>query len=707
MVHRYKFLLIVLVNVLYQGALQSQFRSTIDSLESVLSKNLDDTTSVKILNQLSEKCEIADIPKYTEPLIVICEKYLKSEKESGLFFNLYLKCLSDAQSNLGYYLKQQGRIGEALDNYEKSLGSKKLLNDKSGMALLLNNIAMIYFNQGSIEQALVSNLESLKIQEQINNKEGIANSLNNIAGIYDNQGDISKALEFYKKSLSIREGIKDQMGIATSLNNIGFIYLGDGDTATAIKYCTRTKRIHETLDDKVGLAYDLNNLGFIFLNQGKIDTAYAYYSASLKIREEIGDKKGMAFSYNNLANIYFKQKKYDKAIELSNKALKLGEGLGFPFIIRDAALSLKNTYYETKQHKEALAMFELYVQMRDSINNLETKKSALKSQFKYEFEKKEAVLKEQQMRERSLAQEKSQKQKLIIWTVVFGMLVVILFLAIVFSQLQKTKKQKILINQQKILVDEKQKEILDSIHYAKRIQFALLASDNMLSAHLPQHFVLFKPKDVVSGDFYWAASTPSGFVYITADCTGHGVPGAFMSLLNISKLSQIVNENKIERPDLILNNVRSEIIKVLNPKGHEQESKDGMDAVLCKLNLKEMKLEYASANNAFYIIRKGEILTCKADKMPVGKGHDDSIPFTHNEIALQKGDTIYTFTDGFADQFGGIKGKKFMYKKLSDLLLSVSSDPLDIQKEKLNASFESWKGDLEQVDDVCLIGVRV
>lgn len=262
------------------------------------------------------------------------------------------------------------------------------------------------------------------------------------------------------------------------------------------------------------------------------------------------------------------------------------------------------------------------------------------------------------------------------------------------------------ILKQKDIIEEKQKEILDSINYAKRIQFSLLASENLLNQNLPEHFVLFKPKDVVSGDFYWATPTADGFVFITADCTGHGVPGAFMSLLNISKLSQAINENKITRPDLILNNIRTEIIKALNTEGSE-ESKDGMDAVLCKLDIKNMKLQYAAANNSFYIIRHNELLICKADKMPVGIGHDDSISFTFNEMALEKGDIVYTFTDGYADQFGGPKGKKFKYKQLEDVLISICHLPMKEQSILLNQKFEDWKGRLDQVDDVLIIGVKI
>jgi sigma-B regulation protein RsbU (phosphoserine phosphatase) len=284
-------------------------------------------------------------------------------------------------------------------------------------------------------------------------------------------------------------------------------------------------------------------------------------------------------------------------------------------------------------------------------------------------------------------------------------LFVVTILFFVFFRRENLLFQKAILKQ-KDIIEEKQKEILDSIAYAKRIQFSLLASDNLLRNNLPDYFVLFKPKDVVSGDFYWATPTPDGFIYITADCTGHGVPGAFMSLLNISKLSQVINENKVTRPDLILNNVRTEIIKVLNVEGSE-ESKDGMDAILCKIDLNTMKLQYAAANNSFYIVRDKQLLTCKADKMPVGKGHDDSISFTFSEIELKKGDVVYTFTDGYADQFGGPKGKKFRYKQLEDILISVCHLPTTEQVAILGKKFEDWKGSLDQVDDVLIMGVKI
>jgi serine phosphatase RsbU (regulator of sigma subunit) len=319
-----------------------------------------------------------------------------------------------------------------------------------------------------------------------------------------------------------------------------------------------------------------------------------------------------------------------------------------------------------------------------------------------------------QKREISLRETQIGQQRTVI-SIIGGLAVVVILLLLVAlrTNAQRRKANKLLsvqkneIEKQKYLVDLKQKEILDSINYAKRIQTALMASDKMLGDNLPQHFVLFKPKDIVAGDFYWAAPLHDGFLYITADSTGHGVPGAFMSLLNISKLNDAINQKKIYRPDLVLNEVKEEIIKALNPEGSTEESKDGMDATLCKLNLQQMKLQYAAANNSFCIVRNHELLVCKADKMPVGKSHDDHALFTYNEVALQKNDMVYTFTDGYSDQFGGPEGKKLKLKKLKEKLVAVSLLNLQEQREELKQFFLDWKGTLEQVDDVLVIGVRV
>ncbi|MBL7900800.1 MAG: DUF4154 domain-containing protein [Bacteroidia bacterium] len=306
-----------------------------------------------------------------------------------------------------------------------------------------------------------------------------------------------------------------------------------------------------------------------------------------------------------------------------------------------------------------------------------------------------------------------QQTQVIIIIFSLGFISLVFLLFAIRSNIQRKKANQLLFEQkkevenQKQLVDEKQKEIVDSINYARRIQTALMAHDKLLSKHLPEHFVLFRPKDIVAGDFYWATSTPGGFMYVTGDCTGHGVPGAFMSLLNISKLNETINQKNITRPDLVFNDIRNEITRALNPEDSTEDSKDGMDAVLCKLDLRGMKLQYAAANNSFYVIRNKEVIVCKADKMHVGKAFNATGLFTYYEMDLQKGDCIYTFSDGYSDQFGGPNRKRFKSVQLKELLLHISEKPMPEQRTILNEKFESWKGNIEQIDDVLVIGVRV
>ncbi|MFI5150967.1 MAG: two-component regulator propeller domain-containing protein, partial [Bacteroidia bacterium] len=278
------------------------------------------------------------------------------------------------------------------------------------------------------------------------------------------------------------------------------------------------------------------------------------------------------------------------------------------------------------------------------------------------------------------------------------------------------EKQKNEVEEKRVIIEEKQKEILDSIHYARRIQQALLTSESYFNKHLPdEHFLLFKPKDIVSGDFYWALHTPPApgkdgrglFFVATADCTGHGVPGAFMSMLNISFLNEIVMQRGTGNPAEVLNLVRAEIIHALNPEGSEEEARDGMDAVLCCYDFDAMSLHFAGANNAIWLWRKGVLTHYKGDKMPVGKYHDETKSFTLHTIPLEKGDIVYSTTDGYPDQFGGPRGKKFKYKHLEEVILSYSRLPMKEQHKRLSEVFEDWKGKLEQIDDVTIIGIRI
>lgn len=271
---------------------------------------------------------------------------------------------------------------------------------------------------------------------------------------------------------------------------------------------------------------------------------------------------------------------------------------------------------------------------------------------------------------------------------------------------EKVRVRTMELQHQKEIMQEKNKEILDSINYAQRIQQALLPDEAELQLYFPESFVLFKPKDIVSGDYYWITQKDNNIFYATADCTGHGVPGGFMSMLGSSFLNELVNEKEITEPAEILNSLRERVMSALRQTGSVGENKDGMDIVLCRIDKNKKELVYAAANNGFYLVRNGEIHEYKPDKMPIGH-YFDMKPFSQRTISLMPGDSIYTFTDGYADQFGGPKGKKFKYLSLNKLILENSAKTMREQCNILSSTYEEWKGSFEQTDDVCVIGVRV
>ena len=504
---------------------------------------------------------------------------------------------------------------------------------------------------------------------------------------------------------------------ANAMNNLGYVYGKKGNVAQQALFYQQSLKICEEIGDKKGIASSHNNLGYIYQEQGDIAKAVHYYTKSLQVREEIGDKKGIASSHNNLAAVYQLSSDYKKAKEYALKSYQLSKKLGNPKEIYASAKVLYKTHLSENNYKEALKYYEEYITMRDSLRNTETEKAVLKQQMEYEFEKEQVVQQTEYNKNLEIADERAQKQRFISYSAVAGLVLVIAFLVFVFNRLHITRKQKQQIETQKQqveeahhLLEEKNKEVMDSIHYAQRIQQALLKNEDRLSHQLPEHFILFQPKDIVSGDFYWLHQKEN-FIYLAAaDCTGHGVPGAFLTMLGTSFLNEINAVETVLTPAEILNELRKRIMRELSQTGAAGESKDGMDISLLRIDVTSQTVQWAGANNPLYVIHKSkqeEILEeIKSNKQPIGYSYDMK-PFTNHELTVNKGDSLYIFSDGFADQFGGPKGKKYKYKPFKDKLEEIHQLPLSNQKQLLEEEFQNWKGSLEQVDDVCIIGVRL
>ncbi len=692
----------------------------------LLCERADSIVKSKLNKKISEKERVSLLKIQSDAFNNLVFVYEKMD-EQNLALKYYFKSLpllkkiGDTQklslflNNIGSIYREQGEIDKAIMFFQKSIIIKKELGDHLGLAGTFNNLGALYDKIGEVNLSLKYHFLSLKIRKDINDKKGLSESLNNIGYVYSTQDDFINALKYYKKSLFVSEEIDDKIGMIYSLNNIGSIYISQNDFTNSLKYLNKSLFLSKEIDYKQGEVNSLLNIGTLYASKNKVK-ALEYYKKGLLISEEIDYKYGISYSLNNIGNINLTLGDIKQASKYSNRALEVSQQLGLIDIISNSAETNFKVFERQNNYKSALEMYKLHIQMRDSLNNKETQKAAAKQQAQYEYEKQKAIDDAEHEKQIAIEQEAAAKQQIITYATAGGLGLVGIFLIFVFNRLQVTKRQKNIIEEQKQEVEEqkqivetahheleeKNQEILDSINYAKRIQNAILPPQKVVKEYLQESFILYKPKDIVAGDFYWLEHKEDKVLFAACDCTGHGVPGAMVSVVCNNGLNRSVREYNLTDPGKILDKTREIVIQEFEKS--EEEVKDGMDIALCSLEGNTLK--YAGANNPLWIIRNGEIIETKADKQPIGK-FDELLPYTTHTFELQKGDSIYIFSDGYADQFGGEKGKKFKAANFKKLLLSIQKESIEQQKELINQAFEDWKGDLEQLDDVCVIGVRV
>lgn len=672
----------------------------IDSLKRILnsSGSAVDTNQVNALNALGAEYRNSN----PDTAFILIDKALTLAKKIN-----YRKGIANALRNKAIINSLKGNYSEALSNCFESLKISKEINDKTGTSKTLGNIGTIYNSQSDYPRALEYFFKSLKIKDELNDKSGIATTLGNIGIVYYSQSDYPLALKYYLKALNMDEELGNKSGIARHLGNIGIVYKAQSNYPKALEYYFKALDINQKLGNKHAEASVLGNIGNAYYSQSNYKTALEYDLKALKITEEIGDKNGMARHLGNIGVLYINTGKFAEAEKYLKNSLTLSDNIGALYLTSDFENYLSRLYDTTGRTQLALLHFKKHIIARDSINNDENTKKMVQQQMLYEFDKKQTADSLKVAEERVINEVKFEQEKTQRYFLYGGLALVALFGAFMFNRFKITQKQNSIISEQKHLIEERHKEITDSINYAERIQRSFLATKQHLDENLSEYFIVFKPKDVVSGDFYWSATLNNSlFALATADSTGHGVPGAIMSLLNISSLEMAVKDNLIE-PAEILNYSRNEIISRLKKDGSSEGGKDGMDCSLCVYDFKNMKLFVAAANNPVWVVRDKEVIEIKPDKMPVGKHDKQDIPFTQHEINLQKGDVVYTLSDGFPDQFGGENGKKFMIKNLRQLMAKNAHLPLHEQKQLLETTFANWLGNSEQVDDVVVIGVRV
>ncbi|GAB4135320.1 MAG: hypothetical protein Fur0041_09280 [Bacteroidia bacterium] len=597
------------------------------------------------------------------------------------------------------------------NDFMKALHIAKINNDPLNEGTILNKLGVYFEEKGNIRAAIHFYTESLKIRERFQYLNDLAESYNNLAIVYKNQKEYDLALNYYHKAAAICTQLNDKTYYAKIIGNIGLVYMKQGKFHEAISNMSISGNIRKEKGDLPGYAAARTNLAEMLVQMGKNDTALIILKEALLLQRKFNMSSAIGYNYNITATAYYNKKQYQKSIAAADSALTIFLKLGNPVYLRNTYEILAKNYEATGNKARAFDYYKSFIKFRDSLHNNEIEREAQRNFMQYEYDKKEAKLQQQKKIDEIAYQEDRKRKSIIIYFSIAGLVFFVFFSLVLLKRYRITREQKNIIATQKEIVESKQKEILDSINYARRIQYTLLAHDELLSRNLNDYFILFKPKDIVSGDFYWATSkniqTENGkteelFYLAVCDSTGHGVPGAFMSLLNISFLNEAINEKEIFSPEKILNYVRERLIQSISIDG----AGDGMDGILMCFNKTSRTVYYAAANNAPIHVSNGTLLDTFADKMPIGMGIT-SKDFTLHQLQCKKGDMLYLITDGYADQFGGPKGKKFKHKQLTTLLTQLADSSLYNQKTILEQTINEWKGELEQIDDILITGIRI
>lgn len=678
----------------------------IDSLKSVYLHSNEDTVKLNALNEL------------------VWPLYADSKPDSGIKYGLAALELAGRTHNIRKQMVTWRRLGicyTIMGNYklglqahQQSLAIAEELKDVYSTGIAYGNIGVVYLDVGDFAHALEYNLKGIRLKLQAGNKTSINTNYYNIGIIHKNMGYYDEALRDMDSCIYYARLMKDDRALGNGYNGKGMVYNAAHQPAKAKTYYMMAQDVNVRSGNEYNMSGNYSSMGNLFFQQNQFDSARYYFEKSLEISSRGQYASGIAFALSNLSSVSSKLKDYKAAIDYSKRSIEADtlnlDNVGYCYgLIADA-------YRNLHDYKLALMYVDKQTKIKDSLDLVNKNKDLVRLQLQYDYDNKLTAdsirFSDQEkisMAKVEAADARLKQEKTFRYTLLLGLLGLLVFSYIIYSRLKLIRSQKNTIEHQKNemeyqkgLVEEKQKEIVDSINYARRIQYTLLAQDELLKKHLPEFFILFKPKDIVSGDFYWAAKKGQRFYLAVCDCTGHGVPGAFMSLLNISFLNEAVNQHNIEAPNEILEHVRKRLIESISQEGGQ----DGMDAVLVCFDNTDDRITYAAANNKPVIVRGDELITLPTDKMPVGKGEKD-MSFTLFTMDAQKGDRLYMYSDGYADQFGGTEGKKFKYKQLQQLLVANAHLPMQEQMHKLDQAFGDWKTGHEQVDDVLVAGVII
>ncbi len=644
----------------------------IDSLEFKLKNAPNDSVKAKLMVDLAWhlKFDSAQVAQKLLEDALILSKELNLPPLIGKTYN-----------QLGVVHSIHGDYIGSINYYIKALEIFEQLKDTSAIAMINNNIGMLFYTEKSFKKAIEHFNKSLAINISHQNWQDVQMNCINMSDSYRNISQYDSAMKYVEYGMEINRQYPNKSHLASFLLNKGLVLDMKGTTKSSLDLYKQAFNLDQELEDKEGMSIDLINIAYAKMSLRNYGEAEKDLELSEKYATEIDFKDHLAEVYLAFIQLHSSQNNYKQAFEYENKYIELHDSL-------------------------------LNANMKDAVQQIEERHKLAKAEAEYLDLKKASELREQQ------SQLEIEQHKVVNYITFFVLVIVLLVTFFIFRNSIRRKKINTVLEQknneiadQKSIIEQKNLDVMDSIEYAKKIQLSILPENQLFDDWFSEYFIFYQPKDIVSGDFYWANEQSGKIYFAVVDCTGHGVPGAFMSIIAFNGMNKILNENLHIRPGQLLDKLHFHVRDLQHMQGEEGGGvKEGMDLAVCSYDPKTKILEFAGALNPLLLIMNDEMIELDANRRSIASTLQDKSDYYRNYvIKLDVGDSFYLFTDGFVDQFGGPKGKKLTKKRFQDTLVenNMNHSKMDDQGQLIKRYFNDWKGKEEQIDDVCVIGIKV
>lgn len=664
----------------------------IDSLEKALA-GLRDTARLATIHRLSFEIKMKGEPEKAMKLSL--EGLAIAEKAGHLY--------GQAQNlgDLGLIYTDLGDFDKAMEVDMRAVEIYNKIGNKANLPAVYGNMANILFVRGDYASALDYQLNALKFEEETGKQT--SGAFGNAGNIYFQIRNYEKALEFYEKSLKIALEKGPERSLGNCYNNLGNVAFAQKDYKKALDYHQRSLKIKEKIGSPGSTASAYINIGEVNLRTGEYDKAAACFEKARELYAQSANKHGHAFSYIQTGKVETMRGNLHNAETCLAKALIMANAVGDRNMVGAAYQALADLFEKKKEFRQAMIYFRRYSEIKDTLFDNESNKNLASMQARYDSEKKDneiRLLNKDKEQQAALAEAESTRNRYILISVLSGLVVALGLALLAFRSYRQKQKAN-------GLLEQRNRQVVDSLTYASRIQEAILPSYEQVKECFPRSFIFYRPKDIVSGDFYWMAEKGGVIIIAVADCTGHGVPGAFMSMIGNTLLNEIVNERNIVDPGMVLHELNTGVMHSLHQdKGSSQH--DGMDISVCVIDRQKLQAGFAGANHNMGIGGPEGVRVITGDIFSIGGTFGRAgTSFRTQPLVLAAGTMLYMYTDGFIDQFGGPKNEKYNSQRFERLLSEINKLDIQDQEARINEEFRSWKGDNRQLDDVCIVGVRL